>query len=198
MPLPVGQDPGDQAQRAQRLRQVPGQAVHQAEITREQEPPQRVPAGLLGQHAAEVAERGEGRDVDRHEHVRHRGVLAERKQPRQRGVADPHEPVRRVHGDAERRRVQVGGVQRQPVVELAVVAGGAGEDGHPARHLPRVAVHRPDPEQIGDVAVGQQHEPALDRGQRGQEGDDPGHGRPVRDRPELRPADRRGRLAGRG
>ncbi len=184
MPLAVGQHPRDQAQRAERLGEVAGQAVHQAEVADQQQAPDRVPAGLPGQQAAQVAERAERGDVDRGQRVGHRRALAERRQPGQRGVTDPHEPVRRVHGDAERRLVQVRRIQRQPVVELAVVAGRVREDEYPVRHPRRVAVYGADPQQLGDRVVVEQDQPAFDRGERGHEGDQPGNARPVRRGPQ--------------
>jgi hypothetical protein len=197
VPLAVRVDAGDQAQRAQRFGQVTGQAVHHAEIAGQQQPPQRVPARLLRDQAAQVAQGAERRDVDRDQRVRHRRVLPGRQRPGQRGVSDPHKPVRRVHGDAERGLVQVGRIQRHPVVELAVIAGRTGEDPDPARYLGRVAVDRADPEQLRDVAAVQQDQPALDRGQRGQEGKDCGQRGPVQPAGGRSPP-RLGRIAGRG
>jgi hypothetical protein len=197
MPAPVGEDAGQQAHRAQRFGQVPVQAGHEAEIAGQQQAPQRVTAGFAGQHAAEQAEHADRDHVDRNQRERDERMLAGGDQPGQRGVADPHEPVRVVHGDAERGPVQVGRVQRHAVVELAVVAGVA-EDVHPRGQLGAAGELVADQHEVGDVAVGQQDQARDDRAQRHHEGDQAGCGRPVRGRPQPRPRAGYGRVAGCG
>ena len=72
------EQPRDQERDGDRLRGVPAQAGDQAEVPGQQQPPGAVPAALPGDAGAEVAERADGRDVDRDQHVGNQQALAER------------------------------------------------------------------------------------------------------------------------
>ena len=180
---PHREQPGQQAGGGERLRRVPGQAGDEAEVSRHQQPGQRVPAALDGEYATQVAQGTDGGDVDDDQRDRYQEVLAERDQPGERRVADPHVPVGPVHGDAVGRAGEVDRVERQPVEELPVVAVGRCHR-HAVRQLVRRREMAPDQDEPADAAVG----PGLPAGQREREragqGDQAGYGRPVQRRRE--------------
>ena len=119
---PVGEQAAQHAGLGQRFGGVPAHADDQAEVGGEGEPPQGVTPGLAGEHAAEQRHGRHREQVERDQHDGHELVLAEETDPGQQRVADAGVPVGLVHRDAERGGVPVGRVQREPVVELPVVA----------------------------------------------------------------------------
>jgi hypothetical protein len=142
-----------------------------------------VPAALPGQQAAQPAEHADGRDVDRDQHVRHQRTLAGRDQPGDHRVADAHEPVGLIHGDAVRGVGEVQRVDRQPVVELAVVAVRRAQ-WHPGGQLRRVREILADEDEAADAAPGPQLPAGEREGGGDQQRDQPGDGGPVSPRDE--------------
>ena len=180
-PGPDREQPGQQADGGERLRGVPGQAGDETEVSGQQQPGQRVPSALDGEHGAQVAQGADGGDVDGDQHDRDQGVLAEREQPGERGIADPHVAVGPVHGDAVRRVVEVERIDRQPVEELPVVAVGRCHR-HAMRQLSRVGEMPADQDEPADVAVRPGLPAGQGEGERGERGDQAGQRRPVRSR----------------
>jgi hypothetical protein len=125
VPTPaVGEQAAQHAGLGQRLGGVPADADDQAEVGGEGEPPQawrpdsraNMPPSMAMAATATrlIATRASGYEL----------VLASRHQPGHQRVPDAGVPVGLVHGDAERGRVPVGRVQREPVIELPVIARG--------------------------------------------------------------------------
>jgi hypothetical protein len=185
---PHRQQPGQQAGGGERFRGVPGQAGDDAEVAGQQQPGQRGPAALDGEHAAEVAHGADGGDVDGDEHHRHQGVLAGRGQPGQGRIPDPHVPVGPVHRDAVSRAGEVERVEREPVEELPVVAVGR-RYRYAVRQLSRRREMTPDQDELADVALGPGLQAGQREGERRAERDQAGDGGPVQ--PRRRPGGRR-------
>ncbi len=106
-------------------------------------------------------------------------MLAQGDQPGEHRVADPHVPVRAVHGDAVRRLVEVERIKRQPVEELSVVAVGP-RHRHAVRQPARSGEMPTDQDEPADTSVGPGQPADQREGERGEQGDQAGHGRAVR------------------
>ena len=179
---PVGEQAAQHARLGHRFRGVPAHADDQAEVGDEGEPPQGVPTGCAGEHAAE---HGHGRYREEVEHDQHDGhelVLAEREDPGQDRVPDAGVPVGLVHRDAERGGVPVGRVHREPVVELAVIPLRRHQE-EAAGELGPVRVDVPGHDEQAEMPLG----PDLPAGQGetepAEEGDDPRYQRMVQPGP---------------
>jgi hypothetical protein len=149
---PDGQQPADQADGGERLGRVPGQAGQQAKVGGEEQPGQCVPAALLREHPAQIAQGPDGDDVDHYEHDRNQEMLPDGGQPGQPGITDPHEPVGLVEPDPVGRAGEVDRIERQPVIELAVVAIGR-RQGYVRRQLGRSREMPSDEDEPADVAL---------------------------------------------
>jgi hypothetical protein len=184
----VGQQAAQHARLGERLGGVAADADDQPEVGGKGEPPQRVTAGLAGEHAAEDGHGGHADQVDRDEGDGDEPVLAEGDQPGQERVADPRVPVGLVHGDAERGLGPVERVQREPVVELPVVSRVVRvADHHARRQLLRMRVPvRPRAQQHKQARVPLRPDlqAGQDEAQPAEEGDHAGHDRPVQPRPQ--------------
>lgn len=178
-PGPDGEQPGEHARGGDRLRGIPAQAGDQPEVPRQEQAPRGVPTALDGEAPADVAQRPDSGDVDRDEHVGHQREVPERDEPGHYGVPDPHEPVGRVDGDAVGRLVEVERIDRQPVIELAVVTVFDSQR-HARRQLGRVREVLPDQDEPADAPPGPHLPPGHHEPGGGQQRDQPGNDRPVR------------------
>src|ERR1035441_6298971 len=110
-------------------------------------------------------------------------MLAQGEQPGQSRIPDAGVPVGLVHGDAERGRVPVGRVQREPVVELPVVTRRRDEQ-QAAGELTTVGIDVPGHDEQVEMALS----PDLPAGQGetepAQEGEDTRYDRLVQSRPQ--------------